>query len=65
MHLWYALRCSSAAPSYFTSVEGKYVDGGLMANNPTQVLMQQVDEYNSACEYLVRSSAKNAIYSIS
>lgn len=54
-HLWHALRCSSAAPSYFTSVENKYIDGGLMANNPSLVLMQQADEYNSVCQMLVRT----------
>jgi len=56
--LWRALRCSSAAPSYFASVDNKFVDGGLMVNNPTMILMQQVDEYNMMCEYLEESQTK-------
>ena len=32
--IWEAARMSSAAPTYFTSYDG-FIDGGLMANNPT------------------------------
>ena len=32
--IWEAARMSSAAPTYFTSYDG-FLDGGLMANNPT------------------------------
>ena len=56
MRLWFALRCSSAAPTYFQSVDRRYVDGGMMANNPTLVLMQQLDQYNAARDAAVRFS---------
>ncbi|KJH42599.1 phospholipase, patatin family [Dictyocaulus viviparus] len=36
--IWKAARCTSAAPFYFNSYNG-LSDGGLVANNPTQVLI--------------------------
>lgn len=35
--MWYAVLCSTAAPTYFPIVEGRYGDGGLIANNPAMV----------------------------
>ena len=32
--LWYAVRCSMAAPTYFPPIDGIYMDGGMAANNP-------------------------------
>jgi patatin-like phospholipase/acyl hydrolase len=32
--LWYAVRCSMAAPTYFAPVDGTYEDGGMCANDP-------------------------------
>ena len=35
IHVWEAARASSAAPTYFPAFLDKFIDGGVMANNPT------------------------------
>lgn len=35
--VWYAARCSMAAPTYFGNVDGRYADGGMAANDPVLV----------------------------
>lgn len=35
--LWYAARCSLAAPTYFSAQERRYEDGGVAANDPSLV----------------------------
>ena len=35
--LWYAVRCSMAAPTYFAPVDGRYTDGGVAANDPALI----------------------------
>ena len=42
MMVWEVARCSSAAPVYFTAYQDKYVDGGVMANNPTLDAMTEI-----------------------
>jgi calcium-independent phospholipase A2 len=44
--IWKAARCSSAAPTYFSSVDKMYLDGGLVANNPAPDLLSDVHYYN-------------------
>ncbi|ELT90707.1 hypothetical protein CAPTEDRAFT_216660 [Capitella teleta] len=46
-HVWRAARCSGAAPTYFRAF-GNFLDGGLIANNPTLDVMTEVHEYNMA-----------------
>ena len=40
--VWEAVRASSSAPTYFPAFEDKFLDGGLMANNPTLDTMAEV-----------------------
>lgn len=42
---WKAARSTGAAPTYFNSFEA-YVDGGLVANNPTLDALAEILEYN-------------------
>lgn len=45
--LWKAARATGAAPSYFRAF-GRFIDGGLIANNPTLDAMTEIHEYNLA-----------------
>ncbi|XP_076161637.1 85/88 kDa calcium-independent phospholipase A2-like [Ptiloglossa arizonensis] len=45
--VWHAARATGAAPSYFRAF-GKFLDGGLIANNPTLDAMTEIHEYNLA-----------------
>ncbi|GMR32707.1 hypothetical protein PMAYCL1PPCAC_02902, partial [Pristionchus mayeri] len=48
--VWYAARCSSAAPTYFCPVESKWMDGGLVANNPVGELLTDMSVESDASE---------------
>ena len=41
-----AARITSAAPFHFPAVDNKFLDGGLMANNPTLAAMTEIIEQN-------------------
>ncbi|XP_067875669.1 85/88 kDa calcium-independent phospholipase A2 isoform X5 [Heterodontus francisci] len=43
--VWRAARCSGAAPTYFRPM-GRFLDGGLLANNPTLDALTEIHEYN-------------------
>lgn len=44
---WYALRCSSAAPFFFQPKD-YFMDGGLIGNNPTCDVMEELHRYNKS-----------------
>uniref|UniRef100_F1KVR9 phospholipase A2 n=1 Tax=Ascaris suum TaxID=6253 RepID=F1KVR9_ASCSU len=48
--IWRCARYSSAAPTFFPPKDG-IVDGGLIANNPTLDLLNDIHTYNAACQY--------------
>ena len=43
---WEAGRASGAAPLFFPSFEGKYVDGGVLAINPTEHALHDIHVYD-------------------
>lgn len=52
--VWQAARATGAAPSYFRAF-GRFLDGGLIANNPTLDAMTEIHEYNMALHSIERS----------
>lgn len=53
--IWEAARASGAAPSYFRAF-GRYVDGGLIANNPTLDAITEIHEVNTALRAVGRDA---------
>ncbi|KAL0102550.1 hypothetical protein PUN28_018087 [Cardiocondyla obscurior] len=53
--LWKAARATGAAPSYFRAF-GRFLDGGLIANNPTLDAMTEIHEYNLALKATKREN---------
>ncbi|KAL5289787.1 PLA2G6 family protein [Megaselia abdita] len=51
--VWRAARATGAAPSYFRAF-GRFLDGGLIANNPTLDAMTEIHEYNMALKSVGR-----------
>ncbi|XP_026463119.1 85/88 kDa calcium-independent phospholipase A2-like isoform X1 [Ctenocephalides felis] len=51
--LWQAARATGAAPSYFRAF-GRFLDGGLIANNPTLDCLTEIHEYNLALQAVGR-----------
>ncbi|NXH06431.1 PLPL9 phospholipase, partial [Loxia leucoptera] len=55
--VWRAARCSGAAPTYFRPI-GRFLDGGLLANNPTLDAMAEIHEYNKT---LIKKGRKQEV----
>ncbi|KAF2368937.1 Patatin-like phospholipase domain [Trinorchestia longiramus] len=51
--VWEAARASGAAPSYFRAY-GRFIDGGLIANNPSLDLLTEISERNAVLRALGR-----------
>ncbi|XP_046439390.1 85/88 kDa calcium-independent phospholipase A2-like isoform X1 [Daphnia pulex] len=54
--VWQAARASGAAPTYFRAF-GSFLDGGLIANNPTLDVLTEIQEYNSVMNALGAGSS--------
>ena len=52
--VWRAARSSGAAPTYFRA-SGRYIDGGLVANNPTLDILTEIHERNAALRCVDRA----------
>lgn len=44
--MWKAARASGAAPTYFKTM-GRFVDGGLVANNPTLDVLAEIQTHHN------------------
>uniref|UniRef100_A0A672G0Y8 phospholipase A2 n=1 Tax=Salarias fasciatus TaxID=181472 RepID=A0A672G0Y8_SALFA len=55
--VWRAARSSGAAPTYFRPM-GRFLDGGLLANNPTLDAMSEIHQYNKALKGLEQDIKK-------
>lgn len=58
--VWRAARSSGAAPTYFRP-NGRFLDGGLLANNPTLDAMTEIHEYNQDMIRKVRASSSRGL----
>ncbi|ESO07839.1 hypothetical protein HELRODRAFT_117205 [Helobdella robusta] len=45
--VWEAVRATGAAPTYFRA-SGRFIDGGIVANNPTLDVLTEIHKYNLA-----------------
>ena len=52
--VWQAARASGAAPTYFRAF-GRFLDGGLMANNPSLDILTEIHEYQCGLKGVVSS----------
>ena len=47
MPIWQAARSTGAAPGFFGVAFDKFLDGGLIANNPTLDVLTEIQTYNT------------------
>ena len=58
--VWRAARSSGAAPTYFRAA-GRFIDGGLISNNPTLDILTEIHERNAALVALGRKEDTETI----
>ena len=58
--VWRAARSSGAAPTYFRA-SGRFIDGGLISNNPTLDILTEIHERNSALQAVGRQAEAQSI----
>ncbi len=46
-YVWKVARCTSAAPVFFSECDN-YVDGGVLANNPCQYGLDEIQKFHSS-----------------
>ena len=61
--IWHAARSSGAAPTFFTASMNRFLDGGLMANNPTIDTLTEITEFNSALRAVVCTATTTLLLS--
>ncbi|RWS02542.1 calcium-independent phospholipase A2-like protein [Dinothrombium tinctorium] len=61
--VWMAARSSGAAPTYFRPC-GKFVDGGLISNNPTLDALTEIVKYNAVLENIGESDKKYKLVTV-
>ena len=61
--IWRAGRCSGAAPTYFRAC-GRFLDGGLIANNPSLDLLTEIHEYNTVAAAKVGAGLRHLSLSV-
>lgn len=59
--VWRAARSSGAAPTYFRA-SGRFLDGGIMANNPTLDVLTEIHQYNLALKAVGQSQLSRPIH---
>ncbi len=59
--VWRAARSSGAAPTYFRPM-GRFLDGGLLANNPTLDAMSEIHQYNKSFKAEVENVTADFIF---
>lgn len=56
--VWETARSTGAAPTYFRAF-GRFMDGGLISNNPTLDMLTEIHEYNVGLRLIVSQTSSH------